>query len=124
MMHCRSTTARMRFRRAASLLMAVVVLVASLGIATRGASAEGWPHAAVEFVNYQQNVPKPCQKALLPGAVNTCPLSGFSLNAIPTDGAAYSEAHTVCDVRWQFRNTSLVAQCGDGSPYRPPCRTV
>lgn len=105
-------------------MMAVVVLVVSLGLATRPVDAEAGHHTAAEFVNYRQNVPKPCHKALLPGAVNTCPLSAFSFNAVPSEGAAYSPTLAGRDVRWRILTASLAAQCGGYSPYRPPCRIV
>jgi hypothetical protein len=113
-----------RFGHAVSVFMAVVVFVASLAVAAHGALAEGAPSPVPGFVNHQHNVPKPCQKASLPGAVNTCPLSGFSLNSIPCDAASATDTPTVHDVRWKLLMASLVAPCGDHSPYRPPCPTA
>ena len=81
-------------------------------------------HAASEFINYDKSVPKPCRKALLPGALNPCPLSAFSLVAIPADEPDHTVARQQKVAHWSVKNIKLYAQCDRFSPYRPPCPSV
>lgn len=117
---------RARCQRAAAALMVVVVFVASFAIAAREPSAElsrkGPPVS--EFVNYSISVPKPCQKAVVPGAVNACSLSNISFNAIPAAELDYAIPAALHIPHWRISNSSLRAQCGGFSPYRPPCLTA
>lgn len=81
-------------------------------------------HAASEFINYDKSVPKPCRKALLPGALNPCPLSVFSLVAIPADEPDHTVARLQKVTHFSVKNIKLYAQCDRFSPYRPPCPSV
>jgi hypothetical protein len=112
-----------RVRRFIAGLMALVVFAASFALAARepalAMSANG--RAVAEITTSGKYLPKPCQKIVLPGTVNTCPLSSFSFNFIPSVGASTSGPTLVAAVQWQMSNSSLAAQCCGFSPYRPPC---
>lgn len=112
----------MRIRRYIAGLMALVVFVASFALAARepalAMSANG--RAVAEMTTSGKYLPKPCQKIVLPGTVNTCPLSNFSFNFIPGVGANTAGPTFVAEVQWQMSNSSLLAQCCGFSPYRPP----
>lgn len=115
-----------RYQRAAAALMAFVVFAASFAIAAHEPSAElsrnGPPVS--EFVNYSKSAPKPCQKAVVPGAVNACSLSNISLNAISAAELDYAIPAALHIPHWRISNSSLRAQCDGFSPYRPPCLTT
>jgi len=112
-----------RFRRCIAGLMVLVVFVASFALAARepalAMSAKG--RTVVEMTTSGKHLPKPCQKMVLPGAVNTCPLASFTFNFIPTVDADTAVSALVTAAPWQLSNSSLSAQCCGFSPYRPPC---
>ena len=112
-----------RVRRYIAGLMALVVFAASFALAARepalAMSANG--RAVAEMTTSGKYLPKPCQKIVLPGTVNTCPLSSFSFNFVPSVGANTAGPTLVAAVQWQMSNSSLAAQCCGFSPYRPPC---
>ena len=118
-----STASPIRFRRFIAALMALVVFVASFAVAARepalAMSANG--RIVVAMTTFRKDLPKPCQKIVLPGTVNTCPLSSFSFSFIPTVGADYAVPTLVTATLWRLSNSSLPAQCCGFSPYRPPC---
>lgn len=107
----------------AAALMIAVVTVASVAstVASLSSAASGQSLTA-ELAGNRTNAPKPCQKGVLPGAVNTCPLAAFSLNSLPADEpAAKTPDPAAHSLRWHVADTRLTAQCGASSPYRPPC---
>lgn len=112
-----------RFRRGIAGLMVLVVFVASFALTARepalAMSAKG--RTVVEMTTSGKHLPKPCQKMVLPGTVNTCPLSSFTFNFIPTVGADPAVSALVTAAQWQLSNSSLPPQCSGFSPYRPPC---
>ena len=112
-----------RVRRYIAGLMALVVFVASFALAARepGLAMSANGRAVAEMTTSGKYLPKPCQKIVLPGTVNTCPLSSFSFNFIPSVGANAAGPTLVAAVQWQMSNSSLAAQCCGFSPYRPPC---
>lgn len=112
------------FRRFAAALVAVAMLATSLAMPPRAlASVGGNDLVQSEFVGYDRSVPKPCRKAVVPGAVSTCSVvivasllaaDGFASPALKSPGAA----------DWRMGDGSLAPQCGGFSPYRPPCLSV
>lgn len=112
-----------RLRRFIATLMALVVFVASFALAAREPAlamlANG--RAVAEMTISSKHLPKPCQKIVLPGTANTCPLSSFSFNFIPSVGADTAVPTLVTATLWRLSNSSLPAQCCGFSPYRPPC---
>jgi hypothetical protein len=116
----------LRFRRALAALMTLVVFATSFAVATRE-PARAMPsvgRAVVAMTTSGKYRPKPCQKIVLPGTVNTCPLAGFSFNFIPAVAADYAVATMITAAQWRLSHSSLVAQCSGFSPYRPPCSQV
>jgi hypothetical protein len=122
-MNAGSAARRSRFRRGVAALMVFIVFVASFALAARepalAMSAKG--RIFVEMTTPGKHLPKPCQKMVLPGAVNTCPLSSFIFNFIPTVAADPAVSTLVTATQWQLSNSSLPPQCSGFSPYRPPC---
>ena len=110
-----------RFRHFAAALMTILVFITSSSISVRAPSAEKSLVALSEFVNYSKSAPKPCQKALIPGALTTCSLLNFSLNAVPAAEPEHAIPASLTGAHWRMSDTSLQAQCGGFSPYRPPC---
>ena len=106
-----------------AVVLAIVVFVGSLTIGGRESAADQvrGSSGVGEFVNYGKTAPAPCRKALLPGAVNTCPFSNLSLVAIPTIKPDHAVPAMLTFAHWGLRNTTLPAQCSGFSPYRPPC---
>lgn len=122
----RPTTILSLLRGFAAALMITVVTIASLAstVASLSSAASGQTLTA-ELAGNRTNVPKPCQKGVLPGAVNTCPLAAFSLNSLPADQpAAKTPDPAVHPLRWHIADARLTAQCGASSPYRPPCHLI
>ena len=114
-------------RRYAAVLMVIVVAVASWASAAREFSfgPAGAKSFVAELAEPHNGVPRPCQRAVLPGAVNTCPLASFSLASFPADEFGQIMPNTpVHAVRWHIMNSRLPAQCSAPSPYRPPCPIV
>ena len=110
-------------RRFTAALMVIVVVVASLGSSTgRSLGPFRGQQSVAEFVKRNTSAPKPCQRAVLPGTINTCPVAGFSVSSIPLDEAAYATPDSaVSSLSWHTMNSQLLAQCSGSSPYRPPC---
>lgn len=126
-MEYHSTPAMSALRRFAAALMIFAVVVASLGSTAREL-AFGPVVAKIsvaELVKPHAGVPKPCRSAVLPGAVNTCPLASLALTGFPTTepGQTVPDA-PVHALLWRIMNSRLPAQCGGPSPYRPPCPIV
>lgn len=103
--------------------MVLVVFVASFAFAARepALAMSAKVGTIVEMTTSGKNLPKPCQKMVLPGTINTCPLSSFTFNFIPTVDADPAVSASVAAVQWQLSNSSLPPQCSGFSPYRPPC---
>lgn len=114
---------RMRARSGLAAVVALIFFVTSVAsVAHRSASVQPDAVSIASVVkNSQPEFPKPCQKTVMPGAVNTCPLSSFSVSAIPFDGPENLFRAASQPALWQMSNSSLPAQCGGFSPYRPPC---
>ena len=114
----------MHIRRYTAVIMAAIMLVVSFSATMARASVEAGAGSAVAFSQHHNTAPKPCQRAVLPGAPNACPLMAFAINAIPGNDRGYhlpsSEAHAL---DWTRLSTSLGAQCHGASVYRPP-RTI
>ncbi len=104
-------------------LMVLHVVAASLVIAGRepvlAVSENG--RAIAEMTDFRRDLPKPCQKIVLPGPVNTCPLSSFSLNFIPIRGVEHEVPAWAAAAERRLSDSSLPAQCSGLAPYRPPC---
>lgn len=121
-----SSTGPVRFRRLAAALMAIVMFMASFAVTAREPvpQTSAGRVAMSAFVTYGKNVRKPCQKSVVPGTVNLCPLSSFNLTAIPTAAPDYAIPASLEDAHWRVSSSSLPPQCGGLSPYRPPCAIV
>lgn len=122
-----STSTTSRLRRFAAALMIVVVAVASLGSAARELSfgAAGAKAFVAELTKPHAGAPKPCQRAVLPGAVNTCSLVSLNLAGFPAgEPGQIMPDVPVHALLWRIMNSRLPAQCGGSSPYRPPCPIV
>lgn len=109
------------FRRFIAGVMTLVVLAASFTLALRApVSAMSIKSSiAAEVTPHRQAQPKPCQKTVLPGTLNTCPLSSISFNIIPPV-AADADVLALTTTQWQLSNSWLPPQCIGFSPYRPP----
>jgi hypothetical protein len=121
------TSTACALRRYAAALMVIVVVVASWASAAREFSfgPAGAKSFVAELAKPPAGVPKPCQRAVLPGAVNTCPLASFSLAGFPADEPSQIMPNALVHaVLWHVMNSRLPAQCGASSPYRPPCPIV
>lgn len=115
-----------RLRGLAAVLMIAVLTAISLAstVALSSSAAFGRIETA-EWDGGHNSTPKPCQRAVLPGAVNSCPLAGFNLNSLPADqSAAKTPDAAVHTLHWHVADARLNAQCGVSSPYRPPSRLV
>jgi hypothetical protein len=117
-----------RFRRYLAGLMAVVMLAASFAVAARdpavalpAGNSNASQFVTFDLTSHRQAQPKPCQKHVLPGTINPCPLSSFSFNLILTTGADTAVPVLIGTAPWQLSNSSLPPQCAGFSPYRPPC---
>jgi len=110
-------------RRLTAALIALVVTVTSLSsTALPYSSLVRGQESVAEFVKPSTTAPKPCQRAALPGAINTCHLAGLGLSSIPSDEAGYAMPDfAVGSLSWRIRNSRQLAQCSGSSPYRPPC---
>ena len=123
-----------RLRRILAGLMTVVIVATSFTLALREpALAKAAQNQTIQIMSagydvaaamtpLRQERPTPCQKSVLPGAVNTtCPLSNFSFNSIPVTAADITMTAAVTTARWQLSHSTLPPQCSGFSPYRPPC---
>ena len=107
-----------RLRRDLNVLMAVVVLVASLTLAMREpAKAMAVNGVAAEMT--LDHRPTPCRKNVLASALGTCP--AFSFTAIAVSAADAAAPVLTVEAHWQLSNAALPPQCLGFSPYRPPC---
>ena len=109
-------------RRATAAVIVAVLALASFGLTapTRGFAGQ----AVFELVNPRVKAAKPCQKALLPGEINTCQVSG-GVNSLA--GSAPNQNGPDPAVRtlsWHMSSFRLPAQCSGPSPYRPPCLSL
>ena len=77
--------------------------------------------AGTSLTAHHRQRPTPCQKSVLPGTVNTCPLSNFSFNGVAVTTAGLTTVTDLDAARWTFNDTSRPPQCLGLSPYRPPC---
>lgn len=109
-------------QRALARLMALVMLAASFAVALHepafATSADGQAVATVAPLHQQR--PKPCRRFVLPGTVNSCPLSSFSFGFIPAVDADHAVPASIDATPWRLRNSLLRAQCHGPSLYRPP----
>jgi hypothetical protein len=121
-MDIQSMSWRARYRRSLAALVALVVFIASVPVVAQAAVSAGSNDVRVAAVaeNAKTKAPKPCQKSVIPGTVNTC-LSSFSISAIPAAGPEHPLRATSQGAPWRMSNSLLPAQCGGFSPYRPPC---
>ena len=114
----------MHIRRYTAMIMAAIMLVVSFSATMARASVEAGAGSAVAFSQHHNTAPKPCRRAVLPGAPNACPLMVFAITAIPGndrgDDLPSSKAHAL---DWTRLSTSLGEQCQGSSVYRPP-RTI
>jgi len=112
-------------RRLTAALMVLVVVVASVASSGPVLSSARGQEPVSEFIKKSTTKPKPCHRALLPGAVNTCPLAGFSFTSIPADEDIYAVPDSAAgSLSWRIINSRLLAQCSGAPPYRPPCLTA
>lgn len=121
-MNAKATSWPARFRNGFAALMALVIAVMSFAVATSGpalaSSTKG--RVAAEITKPRTSPAKPCQKTVLPGTVNTCPLSSFCFSFIPGGSADCAVSTQVATALWRLSDSSLRTQCCDLSPYRPP----
>ncbi len=111
-------------RRLAAALMVVALAVASFG----GLKAEPslgparGHESVVKIVNPDKGADKPCQRAVLPGTVNSCQLANAGFAGIPGGDLSCSLPDLAArGLRWGVADSRLSAQCGGSSLYRPPC---
>jgi hypothetical protein len=118
-----SSRGRARFRRFTAPLMAIVIVLASFAVSPRDPlpQSPAGGDAVGAFMAYGKSLPKPCQKRVVPGVVSLCPLSSFSLAAIPAVAPDHAVPASLRDAPWRMSNSPLPPQCGGLSPYRPPC---
>jgi hypothetical protein len=133
-----------RLRRVLAGLMTLVIMAASFTLALRepamalsGGALSAYAvstqfisvrimpaDSAAALATHRQERPTPCQKSVLPGTVNACPLANFNFNGIAVTAAGITPATSVTAAPWHFSNSSLPPQCLGFSPYRPPCVTA
>ncbi|MGJ4946310.1 hypothetical protein ACQR1W_37540 [Bradyrhizobium sp. HKCCYLS1011] len=111
-------------RRITAALMVLVLATVSIASSVAASPAIAATRvSAAAWSGPYQSVPKPCQKAVLPGAINTCPLAAFSVNGLPSnDPGAAAPSPVVHALHWRTAHLRLPPQCGASSPYRPPRR--
>ncbi len=112
-------------RRLTAMLMVLVITLAPLiGTSSSASARAGSQLASAEKSGMAQNLPKPCKRAALPGALNTCPFAGLGLTAIPAGESIAAQPFPIVQaVAWGARNDALPPQCGASSLYRPPCQS-
>lgn len=129
----RPNSSPMILRRLVAAVMAVAIVVASLAAVARepafgAARGQGASVALakadllkVAFSKRNKDIAKPCQKAVLPGAVNSCS-GGFVPVGMPaSESADILPRLTVQQVHWRMASVRFAAQCGGPSLDRPPC---
>lgn len=110
-----------RLRRIAAALMALAVLVTSFTVSPlKPLPQSGNGPTIGEFATYGKDLPKPCRNGALPGTVSPCQVLNFSLNAVPATPPDFAIPVSPAGALWCMNHSSLLAQCGGGSPYRPP----
>ncbi len=108
-------------RMTAALLVLVLSLASLLGTFNSASASNSGPREISEWSGSTTAAPKPCKRAVLPGAVNTCPFAGLSLTAVPANESdTVRPFPAVQVVTWRPHNDVLPAQCNASSPYRPP----
>jgi len=118
-----SRTAAFARRLTAALLVLVLITVSIASSLVASPAVAATTASAVSLSAAHGSVPKPCHKAVLPGAINTCPLAAFGVNGLPThDSGTVALPPAVHSLRWQIAHLRRAAQCGAASPYRPPRR--
>ena len=110
-------------RLTAALLVLVLMTVSFASSLVTPPAIAANTMSVVSWSGAHGRVPKPCQKAVLPGGINTCPLAAFSVNGLPThDSRTVAPRPAAHVLRWQIAHLCRAAQCGAASPYRPPSR--
>ncbi len=111
-------------RRLAAAVVVVALAVSSFGGLKAEPSLGPAPgHESVaKIVNPDKDAHKPCQRAVLPGAANSCQLANTGFAGIPCGDLSCSLPDlAVQGLRWGVADSRLSAQCGGSSLYRPPC---
>lgn len=123
-MRAQTTTVPPTIRRMTAALLVLVLSLASLLGTLNPASASNSGRGEIaEWSGSTIAAPKPCKRAVLPGTVNTCPLAGLSLTAVPAnESGTVQPLPAIQVVTWRPHNDVLPAQCNASSPYRPPSR--
>lgn len=132
-MDCRPNSPPIVLRRLVAVVMAVAMIAASLATLARepsfsAARGEGALVASakadllkIAFSKNEKGIAKPCQKAVLPGGVNSCS-AGFVLAGMPaSEPADVIPQMTVQKLHWRLADVRFAAQCGGPSLDRPPC---
>lgn len=102
-------------------LLAMLMVVSSLSAAMRAdasVAVPAGPHAKAELPAGLGSWNKPCRRAVLPGAANSCSVSVSAISVLP--GAPCVGPREVAVIQWHVIEFSLAAQCQGASPYRPP----
>jgi hypothetical protein len=114
-------------------LRRIIAMVLTVAVFISGSLVNGLPSPAEtslgspimgEFATYDKAAPKPCRKTSFPGALKTCPLSNLNFVAITASKPEHSLPSYLTVASWGLQNTTVSAQCGGFSPYRPPCLTI
>lgn len=111
-----------RFRSSIAALMALVIGAMSFVVATNAPALalSAKSRVVAEITTPRIGPAKPCQKTVLPGTVNTCPLSSFCFSFIPGVSSDCAVSAQIATAPWRLSHSSLRTQCCDLSPYRPP----
>ena len=112
-------------RRLAAALIAIVIGLAPLlgAFEPAAAATAGRADAVRHWSGAQADMPKPCKKAVLPGAISTCPFAGAGVTALPpSEDLTAQPIAAARTLTWRPHDAALSTQCHASSPYRPPCR--
>lgn len=113
------------FRRFAAAFVAVVMLATSFAMPMPAPAFDaGNTSVQSEFASYDKSVPKPCRKAIIPGTASSCSVVIVAISPLAADGFTSPAPQSLGDAGWRMGDSSLAAQCGSFSPYRPPCLSV
>lgn len=120
-------------RRLVAAVMALAMVMASLGTLARGPSFEplhgdGARAAALDasfvvkttFGADRKGLAAPCRKAVLPGGTSCSIFAGLAAVPVATTADLMPQPD-VRRLRWGLATARLAAQCGGPSLDRPPC---
>ncbi len=109
-------------RRAMAAVIIAVLALASSGLTVQARSFA--KQAFTELTDLRVKAPKPCQKALLPGEINTCQSSGGLTSLAASAAGQIGPEFAARTLFWHMTDFRLPAQCSEPSLYRPPCRSA